>query len=126
MKKTIVAAVLLLLLLIGTLFNIRCLDGSIEQMQGYVGAAQGRAEAGDYDGAVASLRQAIELWNGIDGYSHIFIRHSEIDGASDAFYDLLGDLYARDADSAKGSFEKALYHLESISKIEHITLGSVF
>ena len=126
MKKTIVAAVLLLLLLVGTLLNIRCLDGYVAQMKGYVGDAQNRAETGDYDGAVASLRQAIELWNGIDGYTHIFIRHSEIDSASDAFYDLLGDLSARDNEAARGSFEKVLYHLESISRIEHVTLGSVF
>jgi hypothetical protein len=126
LRKTIVAAVLLLLLLVGTLLNIRCLDGYIEQMQGYVGDAQSSAETGNYDGAVNSLRQAVELWNSIDGYTHIFIRHSEIDSASDAFYDLLSDLYARDGEAARGSFEKVLYHLESISKIEHITLGSVF
>jgi hypothetical protein len=125
-RKTIVATVILVLLLVGTLFNIRCLDGYIGQMQGYVGDAQSSAETGDFDGAVASLRQAVDLWNSIDGYTHIFIRHSEIDSASDAFYELLGDLYARDADTARGSFEKVLYHLESISKIEHLTLGSIF
>jgi hypothetical protein len=126
MKKTYFAIALLLLLLAATLVNVWYLDGFISDLVGYVDTSRTYVEAEDYDGAERKLRQAIDEWNGADGYTHVLIRHSEIDSTTDAFYELLSDIVSGDGDSAVGSFEKLTAHLTSIATMEYVTFGSIF
>ena len=126
MKKTYAAAALLFLLLAGALINLWYLDGFIAGLVGQVDVSRTCAEDGDYAAAEHELRRAIGTWNGADGYTHVFIRHSEIDSTTDAFYELLSDIVAGDGDSAVGSFEKLTAHLTSIATMEHVTFGSIF
>ena len=125
MRNAYVALALLVLIFIGTLINIHYLDGFVDELESYVIESGEHADAGDYQAAERSLRQAIDLWNSSDGYTHVFIRHSEINSTSDAFYELLGDILDENADSAAADREKLLYQLESIRSIEHLTPGSI-
>ena len=109
MRNAYVALALLVLIFIGTLINIHYLDGFVDELESYVIESGEHADAGDYQAAERSLRQAIDLWNGSDGYTHVFIRHSEINSTSDAFYELLGDILDENADSAAAGREKLLY-----------------
>ena len=61
-----------------------------------------------------------------DSYTHIFIRHPEIDSTTDAFYELLDSVSAGDIKTTQGAFEKVEAHLASIAGMEHITIGSIF
>lgn len=126
MKKEIVAAGLLLALLAAAMYNIHFLRGFIGSLTDTLYESRDLCEAGDFDGAEESLRAAIDTWNAKEGYTHIFIRHSEIDSTSDAFYELLSDISSKDASSAVGAYEKVLAHLTSIYTMEKITLGSIF
>lgn len=126
MRRMYAGALILTLLLTASLFNVAYLDGKIAELKTMVQTAAVRTESGEYEAAVESLSRAIAAWEEMEGYTHIFIRHSEIDGATDAFYEYLGDLCAGDAGSAAGSYEKLCAHLESIASMEHVTIGSVF
>jgi hypothetical protein len=126
MKKMIFASVLLILILAGTLLNLRYLNHYIGELQGTIAESRKSAEAGDFSGAEEQLWKAIDRWKAAESYTHIFIRHSELDSATDAFYDLLRDLYAQDRQSAMSSYEKVNAHLSSINNIERVRLGSIF
>ena len=82
--------------------------------------------AGRFDLAEEVLSKAADEWLGTDGYTHIFIRHSEIDSTTDAFFELMSDVRSGDAESAAGSYEKLLAHLSSLYTMERVTLGSIF
>lgn len=126
MKKELAAVSILVLLTGCALVNIAYLRGFINGMAEEISASRLWAERGELPAAEERLREVIDRWVGADSYTHIFIRHSEIDSATDAFYDLLSDLSAGDAGSAAGGYEKLLYHLNSIMTMEHLTFGSIF
>lgn len=126
MKKEIFAAGLLIAMFAGALYNIHFLRGFIGELTDTLYESRAACESGDFDGAEEHLRAAIDTWNSKEGYTHIFIRHAEIDSTSDAFYELLSDVSSKDASSAVGAYEKVLSHLLSIYTMERITLGSIF
>lgn len=72
------------------------------------------------------LDTAIEHWLNLDGYTHIFIRHSEINSTTDAFYGFRSDVGSGDADAANGSYGLLKETLLSLMTMEQISLGSVF
>lgn len=125
MKKELIAGAVLIALFALSLLNIRFIDTLTAELSGYVDQALDFAEQGDFDQAVLSAQTAADRWLSLDYYTHICIRHSEINTATDAFYDLLGELYAEDAGSARGAGEKLKAQLGSIASIEHLTLGSI-
>ncbi|MGI5935361.1 MAG: DUF4363 family protein [Oscillospiraceae bacterium] len=126
MIKEIVAVVILLLLLAGTVMNVWYLEGLVNELMAHIDKSMEYAGRSEYGPAVEELEYAIEKWNRSDRYTHIFIRHSEIGVVSEAFYDYLSDLSDENNKSAKGSYEKLRWALTSILTMEHVTLGSVF
>lgn len=125
MRKMYAGILILAVLLGAAVYNVHYLDGKMEQLLQYVDTAGQLERGGDSGSAQLMLRQAIEFWDGMGFYTHVFIRHSEIDGAMDAFYDCLGCLQ-EGGDDAGAALEKLRAHLCSIADMEHITLGSIF
>lgn len=125
MKKEWIATALLVLLFAAALINIACLDRLIGRIGEDVSRAQELAECGDFSAAEAALDTAIEHWIAANSYTHIFIRHPEIDSTSDAFFELKELLAEENADGFPSAFDKLKYHLNSIDEMEHIRLGSV-
>lgn len=126
MKKEFAAAALLLALIAAAIYNIHWLDGFIGGICGDLALSRTRMVAEDFAGAEDFLSDAIDKWMDAEDYTHIFIRHSEINSTTDAFYEALGDVVSHDAAAASGSFGKLSAQLESITGIEHIRFGSVF
>ncbi|MBE6968782.1 MAG: DUF4363 family protein [Ruminococcaceae bacterium] len=126
MKKAVFALSLLIFLSVVSLWNLRHLETLTRDLIGGVESARAYWQAGDFDSAENTLEKTLDRWLGADGYTHIFIRHSEIDAASDIFYDLRGDILAGDEKSADANAQKLLYHLQSIYSMEQISLKSVF
>lgn len=126
MKKEFCAGTLVLLLFIGAIWNIFYLNRLADRLETHIDCSRQACTQEDFPTAERELRQSLEIWLQADGYTHIFIRHTEIDALSDAFYDLLGDLSSRDRAAAAGDYEKLLYHLESIVSMEHVTARSIF
>lgn len=126
MKREIAAYILLAVLLAGALINIRAMDNIIGQLRSEVDAAYSSAKEGDFNKAKSQLEGAAEQWENLDGYTHIFIRHTEIDSTTDAFFDMLSDVSDENEGSLDGSYRKLDAHLESLMTMEHISIGSIF
>ena len=126
MKRGVIAFALLASLLIGSFFNIRYLDGMIGELEAGVEETRALTGSGAFSEARRRLDAVIEAWESADGYTHIFIRHAEIDSTSDCFFELAQALGDGEEKAVDACCEKLLYHLESIRQMEHVTLRSVF
>ena len=125
MRKCIGAGLLLLLIFAGCLYNVRYVDALTEELLTLADGAVALSEAGDTGNAVRQAEKASALWAEKDGYTHVFIRHSEIDSATDAFCDFLGAISAGEPGEIRGTYERLRAHLTSIAGMEHISFGSV-
>ena len=124
MKKEIIALLLLVLLFTASLFNIWYFDRLCMDIAGEVNASSDALERGDMDAAQEHLNSALHTWLDADSYTHIFIRHPEIDSTADAFYEL-GQALEENSESCRAAYDKLLYHLESIRTMEHLRFGSI-
>lgn len=126
MKKEIISLTILLLVFAGTLINIKVNDHLIEELEIEVQSAYSALSSGDFAKAEASIDAVTEHWLRLDGYTHIFIRHSEISSTTEAFFNFMSDVKSADADSAKGSYGLLMAQLDSLKTMEHISIGSIF
>ena len=126
MKKAVLAGLLMLGMLGLSLWNVRHLDAFTEGLQATLDLSRERWAAGEARSAAALVEEALADWHGAEGYTHIFIRHTEVDSATDAFYDLLAALSEEDGAAAGRSYERLSAHLRSIDTMEHVTVKSVF
>lgn len=126
MKKEIISALLLLLIFSGVLINIRINERIVSSLINEVDMSYENLKNGNEDKAMQQLDTAIEHWLNLDGYTHIFIRHSEINSTTDAFYGFRSDVGSGDADAANGSYGLLKETLLSLMTMEQISLGSVF
>ena len=126
MRKELAAAIILALLLTGVMVNIRGASNIILGLKEDVTAAYQSAEKGDFDRAKPQLDAAIEHWMSLDGYTHIFIRHCEINSTTQAYFQLKSDIYAEDMGAAEGSYGLLMATLDSLMTMEQLSLGSIF
>ncbi len=126
MKKEIISALLLLLMFSGVLVNIRINERIVSSLINEVDMSYENLKNGNKDKAMQQLDTAIEHWLNLDGYTHIFIRHSEINSTTGAFYGFRSDVGSGDADAANGSYGLLKETLLSLMTMEQISLGSVF
>ena len=124
MKKEIIALLLLVLLFAASLFNIWYFDRLCLDIAGEVKASAVALERGEPEAAQEHLNSALHTWLDADSYTHIFIRHPEIDSTGDAFYEL-GQALEENSESCRAAYDKLLYHLESIRTMEHLRFGSI-
>ncbi len=125
MKKELCAIALLLLLLAGVLINIRVNESIVTSLIDEVDASYESLRNGDPGSACRRLDSAIARWLALDGYTHIFIRHSEINSTTGAFYQLRSDMLGG-ADAAAGSYGLLRETLLSLMTMEQLSPGSVF
>ena len=126
MTKELIAAALLVLLILGSWLNLLYLDALISDIEARLDLSMRSYWLGSGMQAHGELLDAFALWLHADSYTHVFIRHAEIDAASDAFYELQSAIFSHDADAAAAGCGKLLYHLRSMSSMEHVTVKSVF
>lgn len=126
MKRELAAAAVLILLLAGSWWNLKYLRDFTGGLCETLDLSRAYCEAGQFELAEQELEKAAQDWLGADGYTHIFIRHSEIDSTTDAFFELMSDVRSGDAQSASGAYEKLAAHLDSLYTMERVTLGSIF
>ncbi len=126
MKKELIAAVLLAVIFAGVMLNIRASEKIVSSLMSEVDAAYAQLKSGNSESAAETLDKAIERWLMLDGYTHIFIRHSEINSTTEAFFQFKSDIGSGDADAAEGSYGLLSETLRSIMTMEQISLGSIF
>ena len=126
MKKELIAAVLLAVIFAGVMLNIRASERIVSSLMSEVDAAYAQLKGGDNESAVKTIDRTIERWLMLDGYTHIFIRHSEINSTTEAFFQFKSDIGSGDADAVEGSYGLLSETLRSIMTMEQISLGSIF
>lgn len=97
-----------------------------DELTQLVGTSTEAAKAGDWYKAEKYINKAIKTWKSKDSYTHIVLRHSEIDILSDALYEYMRDVLEKNEDTATASSKKLLYHLESLAQMERLRFGSIF
>lgn len=125
MKRAAIASVIILALFAVSIWSIAKIDRITNEICCLLDYAEAAADEGRFSDALELSRTALNVWLGAESYTHIFIRHPEIDGTSDAFYELLSVISEADSDSLAPAFEKLRYHLSSIDSMEHLSLGSI-
>ena len=125
MKKELLAGFTLLSLIFGAAYNLVHLKNLVESMNAHLSTAEQAYALNNFSYAESELSAALETWLNADEYTHIFIRHSEIDAATDAFYDALSSVREKNA-SAPSFIQKTKYHINSIYSMELLTLKSIF
>ena len=125
MSRESLAALLILLLILGAWWNIGAVDSLSRDMLSALEESEQAADRGDCYGALRAMDKALDRWLNADSYTHIFIRHSEIDSTADAFYELRELLLSGDLDSCDAAYGKLRYHIISIQEMEHPSLGRI-
>ena len=126
MIKEVMAALLLIALLVAAVLNISGVSKLTDDITKTVETAVSAAKRGDWDDAIESAEKAVSLWKNNDNYTHIVLRHSQIDTVSEALYDFLLEAYDKNAERLSAAAEAAMYHLDSVAQMERVRLGSVF
>lgn len=126
MKKEIFAGALLAALLALSLINVRAIKSICADVEELIGDAEGYVYAGDWENAERSAEEAIERFESHSSYTHIVLRHTDIETLTGSFYDFLGDIRCRSAGAAQSSAELVRERLKDIREMESIRWGSVF
>ena len=82
MSRELIASLLMLLLIAGAWWNIRAVDSLSGDMLSALEESEQAADKGDCYAALKAMDDALERWLKADSYTHIFIRHSEIDSTA--------------------------------------------
>ena len=125
MKRELAAAVLLLILIGGAVFNVHVADCVTETVERSLHRAEAAAERGDYSTALTALQNGLDVWEGKKNYVHMFFRHPDIDAIYDAFTEL-EQKFLEGEESWPAAFRRLRYHLQSITYMEHVSFGTVF
>ena len=124
MKKELVALIIILVMIISSVANILHLDRLVKNMDAHTVAAINAYHAENIDLAEHELILALDSWLNAEAYTHVFLRHSEIDTTTDAYYEALSAIHEK-SESTIALLSKARYHIKSILSMEQVTFKSV-
>lgn len=125
MKKELFALLLLLGLGIGACFNLRHLRQFTDSLSTQLDSIHTAAQQENWDSAAAESEALLDRWTAANGYTHIFIRHSEIDSMTDAICALISAAYGSDAGELEGNYRNVSEKLHGLYGMERLTPGSI-
>lgn len=124
-KRDFAAAAVLLVLIGFSAWNLKSIDTLTDDICISLSKSQSAAEELDFKAARGYLDEGLERWLSAEDYTHIFLRHPEIDSTADAFYELEQVLAQEELPECAAAYDKLRYHLNSIDGMEHLSLGSI-
>lgn len=125
-KKEIFSVCLLSLMLISALINTRCIYRLTNEMSSLIEESIDAVREDNWEYAENRIKLADRMWEEKKGYTHIVLRHSEIDTVSDALYDCISCVYDRRTGDAVIAAQKVMYYLDSMYGMERVRFGSIF
>ena len=125
MRKTAGALALAALLLAVAWWNIHHVRRFVDSQTERVELCRAALERGDGQGALAELQGALVDWREEEGYTHVFIRHAEVDAITDAFYDA-AEAIVNGEEGAGCALDRLEAHLRCVDAMERVTFKSVF
>lgn len=126
MKRELFALLLLAGLAALSFWNIRRVDALHAELEEHLALSQKAVLADDAKYAEEQLKAALRIWLSARRFSRVFLPHPELDATSEKFFEALQTLKAGETRSMPAAFGKIRYHLDCISSMQHISLGSVF
>ncbi len=121
MKRLVIAACLLVLLLGLSAVHVYCLHCLTEELTAALEQAQGEAEAGHWEVAAAITQRAKNRWMENEGYLHATLHHRDIDAVLSYFGETLAYLQGQERQPA----EYAAANARLITQLELITEGEM-
>ncbi len=125
MKKEWFALLLLLSIILGSAMNLRFLRDFTEELGQDVADAADAGGREDWASAETLASAAMERWTGADKYTHVFIRHGEIDAVTDGFCSLLGAIRSHDRGSLYSAQIALRSRLYGLYEMERLKPGSI-
>ena len=125
MKRELFAGLLLLLLIAGSLWNLRCADALTQNVADSLSRAEEAARRQEYAEALQALEKAQRDWDAKRSYTQVFFRQPDLDSLQDAFADL-GQLLLQKDEAWPAALRRLRYHLEMVDRMEHLSAGTVF
>lgn len=126
MKKEIIVACVLVLLLAAAVINIHFINKLTDNVTDLIEESAKYAMEEDWTKAEKKAEEAADLWTNSDTFTHLVLRHPEIEAATDAIYGFMEEIYAKETGAAEGAAKAAAARLKSISSLEQIKFGSIF
>ena len=126
MKRECAAAALLLLLMLTAAWNIRRADFLTAQIGRNLERSERAAGRGDFELARTAAENALALWQDARGYTSVFLRHPDLDGVADAFFDLQELLLREEQEALAAGYGRLRCRLETLDRMEHLSLGTLF
>ena len=124
MKKEFFALTALITLILVSVWSTVHLRNIVNTMSHHILNAEEAYLKQDYSSSEIELLQAKDIWLNNEAYTHIFIRHSEIDATTDSYYTALSQLSQKDP-SVIYALESIQYHISSILSMEIPSAKSV-
>jgi hypothetical protein len=125
MKKEWFAAALLIGVILGSAFNLRHLKSITGKLDARVEEAVSAADSGNWTLAETLASGILQDWTRMDKYTHIFIRHGEIDAVTDGFCSLLGAMRSNEPGSLYAAQLALRCRLAELYEMERVTPGSI-
>ena len=126
MKREICAVLLLTALAAVSYWNIHRADTLTSEIKDHLELSEKALLANDPKYAAEQLEAALRIWLAARSYTQVFLRHPELDETSDIFFETLKDLRGGEIRALSAEYERLRYHIDNISDMEHLSLGSVF
>ena len=126
MRRELIAAAVLILLLAAVIFNSVYLSRLTDTLISAVDEAEESAVGGIFEASADKAAEAAEIWNTSAKYTHVVLGHDEVGLLSDALFKLVEDILAGDADTVRNTSEMVRLKLRNIARSETLSPGSVF
>ena len=126
MKKEIFVIALLALMLAAAIVNVRFLGKLTDDVVKIAEKAANLATEGKWGEAETQAKAASKKWEDSETYTHIVLRHSEIERSTEVLNGLLREIYMREEGGVKGALAAAKSQMTSLASIERVRLGSIF
>ncbi len=122
--KEFIAGALLLTLLILSFVNVKYMERKTDDLSELITTAETLYQEGDRQEAANQVHESLGAWLDWSSYSHIMMRHTEVDLVTDAYYELL-DALEGDEPVTQAGFRSVLEKLADIVAKERISLGAL-
>jgi len=126
MKRELCAAVLLIILIAAAILNLIHVERLTDTILLSLSQSENAINDNNSQLALRYWNDAFESWESSYSYTHIFIRHQEIDSTAEDFYSLKELILQEDIKAASAAYEQLGYRLRCIARMEKPTWGSVF
>ncbi len=125
MKRLYVPLGILVLILVGTLYNAHFLKQVTNDLSDLLNRAEARATALDWSAARKLTTQAETLWNDHSLYFHIVLRHSDTDDVEVQFQEVQGFLQAEDQEDYSAANSRLIALIALLYEGEQFILENV-